>query len=117
MAEEDAELIALIDNELDEAAKARVLARLAEDAALRNRYEALRESGAPIAAAFDALIEKAPLHRLRAALPPEGALGAASRLFAGIAFRELAAGIGIRLLAAGGACGVPRRRPPGGPGR
>ncbi len=103
MAEEDAELIALIDNELDEAAKARVLARLAEDAALRERYEALRESGAPIAAAFDALIEKAPLHRLRAALPPEGARGAASRLFAGIAFRELAAGIVIGLVAAGAA--------------
>src|SRR5260370_24632466 len=106
MAEEDAELIALIDNELDEAAKARVLARLTEDAALRQRYEALRESGAPIAAAFDALIEKAPLHRLRAALPPESTLGAASRLFAGVAFRELAAGIVIGLVAAGAAAWV-----------
>jgi anti-sigma factor RsiW len=73
MAEEDAELVALIDNELDEGAKSRVLARLAEDEALRERYEALREAGAPIAQAFEALIENAPLDRLRAALPPEGA--------------------------------------------
>jgi anti-sigma factor RsiW len=72
MAEEDAELVALIDNELDEDAKSRVLVRLAEDETLRERYEALREAGAPIAQAFEALVENAPLDRLRAALPPEG---------------------------------------------
>lgn len=72
MAEEDAELVALIDNELDAGAKSRVLARLAEDKTLRVRYEVLRETGEPIAQAFEALIENAPLDRLRAALPPEG---------------------------------------------
>jgi anti-sigma factor RsiW len=100
MAEEDAELVALLDNELDEVAKDRLLARLAKDEALRKRYEALREAKAQITATFDALLEMAPLARLRAALPPEGASRAASRRFAGIAFRELAAGIVVGLLAA-----------------
>jgi anti-sigma factor RsiW len=71
MAKEDAELVALIDNELDAGAKSRVLARLAEDKTLRARYEVLRKAGVPIAHAFEALIENAPLDRLRAALPPE----------------------------------------------
>jgi anti-sigma factor RsiW len=72
MAEEDAELVALIDNELDAGAKSRLLARLAKDKTLQVRYEVLRKAGAPIAQAFEALIENAPLDRLRAALPPEG---------------------------------------------
>jgi anti-sigma factor RsiW len=99
VAEEDAELVALLDNELDEDAKSRLLARLAKDEALRKRYEALREAGAQIAASFDALLAMAPVARLRAALPPEVAPRAASRRFAGIAFRELAAGIVVGLLA------------------
>jgi anti-sigma factor RsiW len=101
MAEEDAEIVALIDNELDKNARARLLARLAADEALRRRYEALREARAPIAVAFDALLEKAPLSRLRAALPPESAPRAASRPFARIAFRDLAAGVVGFLLGVG----------------
>ena len=89
-----------LDNELDEDAKGRLLARLAKDEALRKRYEALREAKAQITASFDALLEMAPLARLRAALPPEGAPRAASGRFAGVAFRELAAGIVVGLLAA-----------------
>ena len=100
MAEEDAELVALLDDQLDEDAKGRLLARLAKDEALRKRYEALRDAGAQIAASFEALLEIAPLARLRAALPSEGAPRAASRRFPGIAFRELAAGIVVGLLAA-----------------
>jgi anti-sigma factor RsiW len=106
MAEEDAELVALLDNELDEVAKGRLLARLWKDEALRKRYEALREAKAQITASFDALLEMAPLARLRAALPPEGAPRAAPRRFAGIAFRELAAGIVVGLLAATAAAWV-----------
>jgi anti-sigma factor RsiW len=103
MADEDAEIVALIDNELDNDARARLLARLAADEALRERYEALREARAPIAVAFDALIEKAPLSRLRAALPPESAPRSAYRPFAGFAFRDLAAGVVGFLLGAGAA--------------
>jgi anti-sigma factor RsiW len=106
MADEDAELVALIDDELDEVAKGRLLTRLTADEALRKRYEELRDAGAPIAAAFDALVEKAPLPRLRAALPPQRAPREASRPFAGITPRELAAAIVSFLLGAGAAAWI-----------
>ena len=112
MTDEDQELVALIDNELDEDRRNRLLERLEEDPALRARYEALRDAGAPIGAAFDALLERAPLARLRQAIPPETAARRAPGRFAGLAFRELAAGFVIGLLAAGAAAwlalGAPR---------
>ncbi len=101
MTDDDAVLVALIDNELDENRKKALLARLETDERLRERYEALRETGAPIAASFDALLRQAPIARLRAALPLEGPARVPSRGFAGVALRELAAGIAIGLLAAG----------------
>ena len=101
MADEDTELVALIDNELDEDAKSRLLRRLEEDAALRERYEALRDAGTPIAASLDVLLESAPLARLRAALPKDDAPGIIRRRFGGIGLRDLAAGIVIGFLAAG----------------
>ena len=103
MSDDDAELVALIDNELDETSRAALLARLGADERLRQRYEALREAGAPLAASFDALLEQAPLARLRAALPADEPLREPSRRFAGFALRDLAAGIVIGLLAAGAA--------------
>ena len=106
MTEDDAELVALIDNELDESRRTALLARLAADEQLRQRYDELREAGAPIAASLDALLEQAPLARLRAALPPDGPVRQPSRRFGGIALRELAAGIVIGLLAAGAAAWV-----------
>jgi anti-sigma factor RsiW len=103
MTDENQELVALIDNELDEERRSRLLKRLEEDPALRARYEALRDAGAPIGAAFDALLEQAPVARLRRAIPPETADLRAPGRFAGLAFRELAAGFVIGLLAAGAA--------------
>ena len=44
MEDQDQELVALIDNELDKDRKSRLLVRLEEDAVLRARYEALREA-------------------------------------------------------------------------
>ncbi len=114
MADEDAEIVALIDNELDKDASARLLTRLATDEALRKRYEALREARAPITGAFDALIEKAPLSRLRAALPPESAPRAALRPFARIAFRDIAAGVVGFLLGAGAAAWIALSAAPSG---
>jgi anti-sigma factor RsiW len=112
MTDEDQELVALIDNELDEERRNRLLSRLEEDPALRTRYQALRDAGAPIGAAFDALLEQAPLARMRQAIPPETAARRAPGRFAGLAFRELAAGFVIGLLAAGAAAwltlGAPR---------
>ena len=72
-------------------------------ASATRRCERLR---APITAAFDALIEIAPLSRFRAALPPESAPRAASRPFAGIAFRDIAAGIVGFLLGVGAAAWI-----------
>jgi anti-sigma factor RsiW len=99
--DDDADLVTLIDDELDEDRKKVLLARLETDERLRERYEALRETGAPIAASFEALLRQAPIARLRAGLPADGSAPAPSRRFAGIALRELAAGIAIGLLMAG----------------
>jgi anti-sigma factor RsiW len=102
MSDHDAELVALIDNELDEGRRTALLARLAADDALRQRYEELRQTSAPLAASFSALLERAPLGRLRAALPADEPIRRPSlRRFAGVALRELAAGLVIGALAAG----------------
>jgi hypothetical protein len=101
MSDDDTELVALIDNELDESSRAALLARLAANEQLRQRYEELRQTNAPLAAAFEALLGQAPLARLRTALPAGEPLRQPSKRFAGIAFRELAAGFVIGLLAAG----------------
>jgi anti-sigma factor RsiW len=97
----DAELVALIDNELDEEAKSHLLARLVEDERLRQRYEELRDAGILIAGSLDALIGDAPLARLRAMLPSPGAARAGRWPFSGVALRDLAAGFVLGLLAAG----------------
>jgi anti-sigma factor RsiW len=101
MSDDDAELVALIDNELDESRRTALVARLAADERLRQRYEELQQTGAPLAVSLDALLGQAPLARLRAALPGDRPLRQPSRRFAGIALRELAAGVVIGLLAAG----------------
>jgi len=63
MTDDDAELVALIDNQLDESRRSALQARLAADEQLRRRYDELREASAPIAASLDALLEQAPLAR------------------------------------------------------
>ena len=98
---DDERLIALIDNELDEDARTSLLARLAQDEALRARADALREARGRLLASFDSLLEQAPLARLRAALPPlEAAVRPASRR-PSFAWRDLAAGFAIGLIVAG----------------
>ncbi len=52
MTDHDTTLVALIDNELEGDAKARLLARLAEDELIRKRCAALREAGRSIAIAY-----------------------------------------------------------------
>src|SRR5271156_6565493 len=103
MSDDDAELVALIDNELDEGRRIALLARLAADDGLRQRYGELQQTGAPLAASFDVLLEQAPLARLRTALPANELIRRLPRRFAGIALRELAAGLVIGALAAGAA--------------
>jgi anti-sigma factor RsiW len=106
MSEDDAELVALIDNELDESRRTALLARLAADERLRQRYEEFRRTGAPLAASLDELLTQAPLARLRAALPADEPLRRAPGRFAGIALRELAAGVVVGLLVAGAAAWI-----------
>ncbi len=103
MSDDDAELVALIDNELDESRRTALVARLAADEGLRRRYDELRQTGEPLAMSFEALLEQAPLADLRAALPLEKPAHRPARRFGGIALRELAAGIVIGALAAGAA--------------
>jgi anti-sigma factor RsiW len=105
MADDDAELVALIDNELDENRRTALLARLAADERLRQRYEELRRTGAPLAAYLDVLLTQAPLVRLRAALPAQEPPRLPSRRLSGITLRDLAAGT-IGILAAGAAAWV-----------
>jgi anti-sigma factor RsiW len=106
MPDDDAELVALIDNELDEGSRTALWARLAADEGLRRRYEELRQTGAPLAASLDELLTQAPLTRLRGALPAEEPPRQPSRRFSGIALRNLAAGVVIGLLASGAAVWV-----------
>jgi anti-sigma factor RsiW len=101
MANDDSELVALIDNELDEGRKAALLARLSADKLLRQRYEELRQTDSPLTASLDGLLAQAPLARLRAALPADEPPHQPSRRFSGLALRELAAGVVIGLLVAG----------------
>jgi anti-sigma factor RsiW len=100
MSDDDAELVALIDNELDESRRTALLARLAADERLRQRYEEFRQTGAPLAASLDELLTQAPLARLRAALPVDSPVRQPR-----IALRDLAAGV-IGILAAGAAAWV-----------
>jgi anti-sigma factor RsiW len=101
MAWEDGELVALIDNELDQDARRRLLERLEEDEALRGRYETLRKTSAPIADALDGLLATAPLDRLRAAIPIEEAPRIVSWSFRATVLRAVAAGLVVSFLAAG----------------
>jgi anti-sigma factor RsiW len=103
MSDDDAELVALIDDALDEGRKTALLARLTADEGLRARYEALRRTSAPLAASFDALLQQAPLARLRTALPATEEIRLPRMPFARIALRELAAGLVIGALVAGAA--------------
>src|SRR5580704_12818431 len=98
MPDDDAELVALIDNELDDSNRTALFARLAADGRLRQRYEEFRQTGAPLACSLDELLGQAPLARLRAALPVEEPPRQSSRRFSGIALRNLAAGVVIGLL-------------------
>lgn len=66
--DDDALLVAFIDKELEESARSALEARLAADADLRARLGLLRDGGRPFAPAFQALLDAAPVERLKASL-------------------------------------------------
>ncbi|HLH47796.1 MAG TPA: hypothetical protein VKV96_00535 [Roseiarcus sp.] len=65
-------LVALLDNQLDEAARRALEARLAAEPELRARYQRLAAGGLPFARAFDAALAEAPAARMRARLDSVG---------------------------------------------
>jgi anti-sigma factor RsiW len=97
----DAQLVALLDGELDEETGSRLLARIASDENLRNRYDALREAGSWLASAFDWLLEEAPLSRLRTALQRERPGREAWPPLARVPFRAMAFAVALCIVAAG----------------
>ena len=68
---------------------------------IAERYEGLRDAGVLIEASLNALIEEAPLPRLRAALHEVGIARPGRWPFSGVGLRDLAAGFVAGLLAAG----------------
>jgi anti-sigma factor RsiW len=106
--EDDAELVAYIDGELEMSARGALEARLLGDARLRERLARLREGGRPFAAAFEPLLDAAPLARLEASLATLD--GAGSGRAAGprprrIGWSRLAAAAAIVLFCLGVAVG------------
>jgi anti-sigma factor RsiW len=67
-ADDDAQLVSYIDGRLGEGAFRAVEARLATDAGLRDRLAHLQAGGRPFAPAFQALLDEAPVERLRSSL-------------------------------------------------
>ena len=102
MTDDDAELVALIDNELDENRKSALLARLETDERLRERYEA-----------FERRERRSPPHSTRCSNGRRWRLRAAARTAArrrtgtvrGHRPARIAAGFVIGLLVAGAAAG------------
>lgn len=66
--DDDALLVAFIDKELDESQRRAIEARLVADADLRARLTLLQNGGRPFAPAFQALLDEAPIERLKAAV-------------------------------------------------
>ena len=66
--DDDALLTAFADNELGVDERGRLEARLAADAGLRVRLDEIEAGGRLFAPAFDALLDEAPMDRLRASL-------------------------------------------------
>lgn len=103
--DDDALLTGLIDGELDDASKRALEQRLAVEAPLRARLEALKAGERPFVKAFVALLDEAPLERMKASLAeldarrmvsPRPAFGAyAKGLAAALAVAVFLAGFGV----------------------
>ena len=65
----DEDLVAYLDGELSLSDRQLIDQALSESAALRRRLELLRQGDRPFRAAFDTLLDQAPMDRLMAALP------------------------------------------------
>lgn len=70
---DDVRLVAFLDGEISEAEAAEFTRRLAAEPALRQRFDQIRKADAPLRDAFAAMLNDAPMTRLRASLPSAGA--------------------------------------------
>jgi anti-sigma factor RsiW len=70
---DDADLVALIDGELEDTTRKALAAQLASDPELRARFERLAAGGLPFRPAFQAALDEAPIARMRAKLDALGA--------------------------------------------
>ena len=102
----DAQLVALLDGELDEETASRLLARIASDANLQNRYDALREVASWLNSAFDWLLEEAPVSRLRTVLQRERPGRKAWPPLACVPFRAMTFAVALCIVAAGVGAGL-----------
>jgi anti-sigma factor RsiW len=75
----DADLVAYLDGELDEAARQAIAARLGDDAALRARLDRLKLDTAELGQAFGILLAGAPSDRLATILSRAEATASAAR--------------------------------------
>ena len=96
--ESDLRLVAFLDGQMDEAEAARWQALLADDPALKERLERLRQAEPRVRAAFELLLAEAPLTRLRARLD----VAPAPRLPRAWLWRTAAALAAAALIFAGG---------------
>jgi anti-sigma factor RsiW len=106
--DDDALLIAYVDNALDDGERDRLVARLAADAELRHRLQQIQAGESAIAPAFAALLDEAPLERLSASLAASDSFaspaGARPRAMTP-ARLAIAAGLAIALFVVGFALG------------
>ena len=100
--DDNALLTGLVDNQLDEPQKRALRARLQADASLRARLAEIEAGGRPFGAAFDLLLDEAPMATLSASL--EAADRSAPKAPGGAFWRStraIAAGLGIAVFLAG----------------
>lgn len=76
---DDARLVALIDNQLDETARSALATRLVVEPELRARFALLAAGGLPFSRAFDSVLVEAPLASLQAKIDAVAPGGATSR--------------------------------------
>src|ERR1700722_714838 len=96
---DDARLVALLDGELDDEARAALEARFNAEPDLRARLRQFRDSERPFARAFQLLLDAAPVDRLSASL---AGLDKAPGVLRSRSARMVAAGLAAVLLFAAG---------------
>jgi anti-sigma factor RsiW len=86
--DDDASLIALVDGKLESEALDALTARLEAESELRARFERLAAGGLPFRAAFNAVLDEAPVARIQARLDAIADAGSNARLRAFLPLKD-----------------------------